>query len=833
MSSQTCLSLLSSLIVFVAACLPFAAQAAETPASCVPTFHCMSLYWPREDGAVQNRCEVRFRVKGTEDWREGQELWWDAVHRFYAGAVVGLLSGTDYEFELELAGGATTQFSCKTWPDQFPVSRIVKLPPGTQSQPLVITEGGGEQGYVVYDADAAGTVIDADPSGGDESDAADNCVVIDADYVILRGLTLRNAKSHAVLIKNCHDLVIEACDISNWGRRDPRAGQNGIVNRYAGGGKVEVNFAKNLANQMDSAIKGQGATTHDIERVIVQGNRIHHPRYGANSWSEGSSFFNSFHPQGAKAVCLFRPGEELPTKGNHVIRYNEFYSDRDRMFYDILFDSQGSGPLQGTDAQRDIDIYGNVFRDCIDDCMELERGFGNIRVFENWFDNVFKASTCFTSQSGPYYMFRNVFDRVLQPSRTNAPDTRAWTGCAFQSGERRFYFYHNTFLCPGGEEGDGFCWAYGNDFKKIGEGRGIVDDGNFTVSRNNIYQTIRWPDEVNFVTRRIYGGFSFDYELYNGVLDANNSDAIGMWGQHAINGEPVYREGNGSGHVGLAQLASNSPGKDAGVRIPNFNDDFEGEAPDIGAHEHGSLAMKLGIRAYADLYKSRVKEFVAEARSDSIIIKRGDSLVAEYFFRDATIPRPYFAHLHAPDGTRLTRSHPPVKGSDATDHDKLHPGLWLAFGDLNGVDFWRNKGHIEHVRFVSEPRIDSGKLGFSVEEKYTAPDGSEVCRGINEFAFIAGEMLTPQLPGTLLLWSTKLQRADGAISFGPQHEMGLGFRIATPLIVKGGSGRILGSHGGKDEVGNWGREGKWWNYSGTNDGRHSGILAVAAKENQR
>jgi hypothetical protein len=375
------------------------------------------------------------------------------------------------------------------------------------------------------------------------------------------------------------------------------------VNRYANGGSVEVTFAGNLAQQMDSAIKGEGAATHDIERVVIQGNRIHHPRYCANSWNEGSAFFNSFHPQGAKAVCLFRPGEELPSKGNHVIRYNEFYADREHMFYDILFDSQGSGPMQGTDAQRDMDIYGNLFRDCLDDCMELERGFGNVRVFDNWFDNIFKAETGFISQSGPYYMFRNVFDRVLQPSRDHAPDTRAWTGCAYQSGDKRFYFYHNTLLCPGGEEGAGFCWAYGNDYKEIGAGRGVVDDGNFTISRNNIYQTLRWPDDVNYVTRRIRGGFSFDYELYNGVLDTHSTEAAAMWGPHALRGTPRYREGHGSGHVGRAQLDAGSPGKDAGVRIPNFNDDYEGAAPDIGAHEHGAPDMKLGVRAYRDLYR--------------------------------------------------------------------------------------------------------------------------------------------------------------------------------------------------------------------------------------
>ena len=225
--------------------------------------------------------------------------------------------------------------------------------------------------------------------------------------------------------------------------------------------------------------------------------------------------------------------------------------------------------------------------------------------------------------------------------------------------------------------------------------------------------------------------------------------------------------------------------------------------------------------------------FRVEPRADSLSISWQGRAVGDYVFRDAKIPRPYFARLHAPDGTQVTRNFPPVKGQDATDHDTMHPGLALAFGDLNGVDFWRNKGRIGHVRFVRGPRVEGGRLSFAVEEKYLAPGGTEVCRGTNEFCFVAGETLQPALPGTLLMWSTTLRRADGPLTFGPQHEMGLSFRIATPFVVKGGTGSIVSSHGGKNEAGNWGRIGTWWDYSGTMNGRHAGVLVFAATDNSR
>ena len=53
----------------------------------------------------------------------------------------------------------------------------------------------------------------------------------------------------------------------------------------------------------------------------------------------------------------------------------------------------------------------------------------------------------------------------------------------------------------------------------------------------------------------------------------------------------------------------------------------------------------------------------------------------------------------SPCGLKATRNHPPVAGVDAPNHDTMHPGLWLAFGDISGTGCWRNKGRIQHVRF--------------------------------------------------------------------------------------------------------------------------------------
>jgi len=64
---------------------------------------------------------------------------------------------------------------------------------------------------------------------------------------------------------------------------------------------------------------------------------------------------------------------------------------------------------------------------------------------------------------------------------------------------------------------------------------------------------------------------------------------------------------------------------------------------------------------------------------------------------------PYFANVYSPEGTKVTRNHPPREG-DAADHLTMHPGIWLAFGELSSQDYWRNKARIEHRRFPTPCR---------------------------------------------------------------------------------------------------------------------------------
>ncbi|MCP4644784.1 MAG: hypothetical protein GY851_30360 [bacterium] len=204
----------------------------------------------------------------------------------------------------------------------------------------------------------------------------------------------------------------------------------------------------------------------------------------------------------------------------------------------------------------------------------------------------------------------------------------------------------------------------------------------------------------------------------------------------------------------------------------------------------------------------------------------GDAAIARYCFQDPQIPRPYFCDIIASNGTQVTRNHPPVEGVDKTDHPTYHPGIWLAFGDINGADFWRNKAHVRHDRFVAEPETAGNELTFAVENVYEAEDGTEVCREQCTYRFVTTSL------GYWMLQRSEFFSDDGEFVFGDQEEMGLGIRVATPLNVSKG-GRILNSHGHKNGGEAWGKTAAWCDYSGLVDGQRVGMCMVPHPDNFR
>jgi len=301
---------------------------------------------------------------------------------------------------------------------------------------------------------------------------------------------------------------------------------------------------------------------------------MHHPYSDTNSWSEYRAKYGSYHPRGPRAIGY------VNSAGNHVIRYNEIYSDDDHYFDDCMGSGNNNFP------NRDSDIYGNYIANCWSDGIEAEDDNCNVRIWGNFIEWTFVKIAVAPTNVGPVYVWRNV------AGVGHGDDIQPWNDVSrggflkTDNGGGKIYVFHNTLLQP--EPPPGVYYP-------LGCGRGLGWGGRMlnTMSRNNILH-IHNPGAPSIkdctgVTYHDQLG-DYDYDLYNG-----HNEAYPGAEPNGIRGVPIYDLNNGDGEFALDP---SSPGYDAGVVIPNFNDNYTGAAPDIGAHEAGSPPMEFGVNAY-------------------------------------------------------------------------------------------------------------------------------------------------------------------------------------------------------------------------------------------
>lgn len=521
----------------------------------VPTFECLGLYWSPPGGSAGATCEVRFRAAGADEWREGLPLWFDRRVGEYRGSIVGLTPATAYAVRLRISGTkVSATLAATTWSEVFPVAATVYAPAGVSHNRLHLTQAGTATGYVLVCPPPGGATIDVE--GQD-----DYCVSVEAPFVVVRGLVLKGARRHVIrLDEGVHDVVIEECDLSEWGRI----------------------AADGFGTEHDAGIYGSHP---DVIRIVIQRNRIHDPNANANDWSQKRVITHeSYHPVGPQAVVFY------DNQGNHVIRYNEVTSGEKHRWND------GMGGAENFSARgfpgADSDVYGNIVTNVCDDALEIEGSGRNIRVWGNYMDMTYTGVATAACSLGPLYVFRNVMNRSREFSfQDTDKDGRGWFGKLGDEGvfaHGRRCFFHNTLLQPRAPGKKDPLGAWGGP-SPCGDNEPMSE----TMSLDNIWHTCRagryFCEDGHRNTTNV-----FDYDLYNGRFKLYAGAE-----PHGIVGEPVYLSGHGdeAGGSGRYQLAPGSPGLDAGIRLPNFNDGFAGTAPDMGACEAGTPPMQFGVDA--------------------------------------------------------------------------------------------------------------------------------------------------------------------------------------------------------------------------------------------
>ena len=245
-----------------------------------------------------------------------------------------------------------------------------------------------------------------------------------------------------------------------------------------------------------------------------------------------------------------------------------------------------------------------------------------------------------------------------------------------------------------------------------------------------------------------------------------------------------------------------------------------------------ALALPAAVASDLDLEPDYTVAFQEEGNGRLQVLVE-DHPVATYVWADPDIPRPYFCDLRTTSATQVSRTHPPDPKLDVADHPTFHPGLWLAFGDLDGSDFWRNKATVRCVP-------DSVKTGDGTVEAVfqyirQGTDDEVVCEEQFRCRFIPAEM------GYLMLWDSTFQ-GDKPFYFGDQEEMGLGVRVATPLraeqrtrgeMIGPGCGTITDAEGRTNGEGVWGNASPWCDYGGELESQRVGVTLMCHPDNPR
>lgn len=190
---------------------------------------------------------------------------------------------------------------------------------------------------------------------------------------------------------------------------------------------------------------------------------------------------------------------------------------------------------------------------------------------------------------------------------------------------------------------------------------------------------------------------------------------------------------------------------------------------------------------------------------DQVSFQRDEKELARYHFSPGLI-RPFVFPVIGPSGRTLTRmGHP----GDPNTHSH-HNSIWFSLSNVNGTDFWSDRGG-GRIRHILTEHLQDGEDGaFTVTRaEWLGRDGKPILRERRH----VGVKLLPRDEWMLVL-DFELDAAAGPVvldkgNFGP-----IGVRMVKSIGVHHGDGRIRNSNGAEGEPAIFRKPARWVDYSG-------------------
>lgn len=196
-------------------------------------------------------------------------------------------------------------------------------------------------------------------------------------------------------------------------------------------------------------------------------------------------------------------------------------------------------------------------------------------------------------------------------------------------------------------------------------------------------------------------------------------------------------------------------------------------------------------------------------------ILHGEKLVAGYVSQSGD--RPVLYPVIGPGGHAMTRAWPleDAREQERKDHPH-HRSLWLAHGNVNGIDFWHRGGEI--VQREGRAEIDeSGAAVIVTENDWMNRDGEKILSDTRRLAIREHQ-------GRYFIDCDFLLKATaGDVNFGDTKEGSFAIRVAGSMKVNAQLGGKITNAEGQTDGAAWGQKSPWVDYSGPVDGDPVGI----------
>ncbi len=193
---------------------------------------------------------------------------------------------------------------------------------------------------------------------------------------------------------------------------------------------------------------------------------------------------------------------------------------------------------------------------------------------------------------------------------------------------------------------------------------------------------------------------------------------------------------------------------------------------------------------------------------DQVSFQRDEKEIARFHF-GPTLNRPFIFPVISPSGHMLTRmGHP----GDPDTHSH-HNSIWIAYGKVNGIDFWGDRSGPMHGRIVHQRIIDlddsDTRAGIITQADWKTDVGVVLLHETRETW-----VYTLPKNECLIIIDLQLDPAVDTVTFDPGKFGPMSVRVAKSIAVHFGGGRLRNSEGGEGEQEIFHKHARWVDYSG-------------------